>query len=218
MGCCRPQIRQRATGQTSTRQRRTTHPECKPQHPNCGRRPKHCPRTETGSTRVAFVQAPQRSRLWLRNQLRREGRRQHAPSSHNSGTLPRPREKHRSAGRPARTRDRQCTNVQTGPVAGARQSETVHRKPSFRTAFQQRRCIVPIDGWYEWRTEDDVRRPTGSDPRTGTSSRSPAFGRPTSGNGAHGTPCSTWMWPAQDAEKDCEASPRRRIPVRKRLH
>ena len=38
-------------------------------------------------------------------------------------------------------------------------SETVHRKQSLRVAFQKRRCIVPISGWFEWRSEEEVRRP-----------------------------------------------------------
>jgi putative SOS response-associated peptidase YedK len=29
-------------------------------------------------------------------------------------------------------------------------AETVDSKPAFRAAFKRQRCIVPIDGWYEW--------------------------------------------------------------------
>lgn len=44
------------------------------------------------------------------------------------------------------------------PLINAR-SETVHRKPAFREAFVRRRCLLPADGFYEWRREGDVKQP-----------------------------------------------------------
>ena len=38
-------------------------------------------------------------------------------------------------------------------------SETVHEKPAFRAAFRRRRCLVPANGWFEWR-----RTPVGKTP------------------------------------------------------
>ncbi len=35
--------------------------------------------------------------------------------------------------------------------------ETAATKPSFRSAFTRRRCIVPVDGFYEWRAPTDGR-------------------------------------------------------------
>lgn len=38
-------------------------------------------------------------------------------------------------------------------------AETAAEKPSFRAAFKARRCLVPSDGFYEWRTEDGKKQP-----------------------------------------------------------
>ena len=38
-------------------------------------------------------------------------------------------------------------------------AETVAEKPSYRSAFKHRRCVVLADGFYEWRREGDVKVP-----------------------------------------------------------
>ena len=32
-------------------------------------------------------------------------------------------------------------------------AETVHERRAFRAAFKRRRCLIPADGWFEWRKE-----------------------------------------------------------------
>lgn len=38
-------------------------------------------------------------------------------------------------------------------------SETLELKPSFSESFQRRRCLVPADGFYEWRRDKKSRQP-----------------------------------------------------------
>lgn len=38
-------------------------------------------------------------------------------------------------------------------------AETVTVAPAFRDAFRRRRCLVPVDSFYEWRREEGVRQP-----------------------------------------------------------
>ncbi|MBS1852988.1 MAG: SOS response-associated peptidase [Acidobacteria bacterium] len=38
-------------------------------------------------------------------------------------------------------------------------SETVSRLPAFRDAIDSRRCLIPADGFYEWRTLQCVKQP-----------------------------------------------------------
>ena len=50
-----------------------------------------------------------------------------------------------------------------GPGIGSRfinaRAETVHEKPAFRAAFRRQRCLVPANGWFEWRTEREGKQP-----------------------------------------------------------
>jgi len=49
------------------------------------------------------------------------------------------------------------------PAIGSRminaRSETVAEKPSFRSAYKSRRCLILASGFYEWRKEGDSKTP-----------------------------------------------------------
>lgn len=38
-------------------------------------------------------------------------------------------------------------------------AETVHEKPSFRSSFRKKRCLVPVDGYYEWQVRENGKVP-----------------------------------------------------------
>jgi putative SOS response-associated peptidase YedK len=56
------------------------------------------------------------------------------------------------------SRASQCINAK---------AETLEKRPSFSEAFQQRRCIVPADGFYEWSGAKGKRQPLWIHPRAG---------------------------------------------------
>ena len=49
------------------------------------------------------------------------------------------------------------------PQIGSRminaRSETAPGKPSFRRAFRERRCLIPADGFYEWKRTNSTKQP-----------------------------------------------------------
>src|SRR5262249_41276153 len=38
-------------------------------------------------------------------------------------------------------------------------AETVAEKPAFRSAFKHRRCLIPADGFFEWKNEGGRKQP-----------------------------------------------------------
>ena len=49
------------------------------------------------------------------------------------------------------------------PTSGSRlinaRSESLTEKPSFRSAFARRRCLIPADGFYEWDLQGTTKQP-----------------------------------------------------------
>src|SRR3954447_6872101 len=44
------------------------------------------------------------------------------------------------------------------PLINAR-AETIGRQPAFAESFRERRCLIPADGFYEWRGEGERKTP-----------------------------------------------------------
>jgi putative SOS response-associated peptidase YedK len=38
-------------------------------------------------------------------------------------------------------------------------AESVHERPAYRDAFRHRRCLIPVEGFYEWRTSGRNKQP-----------------------------------------------------------
>lgn len=52
-----------------------------------------------------------------------------------------------------------ATDAKVGSRMFNARAETVTRSPAFSRAFQRRRCLVPVDSFYEWKREGTVRQP-----------------------------------------------------------
>ncbi|MGX7824349.1 SOS response-associated peptidase [Actinokineospora sp. 24-640] len=48
-------------------------------------------------------------------------------------------------------------------------SESAAEKPSFKRSLARRRCILPADGWYEWRRDGKDKQPFYTTPKDGSS-------------------------------------------------
>jgi putative SOS response-associated peptidase YedK len=51
-----------------------------------------------------------------------------------------------------------CKDRPKPPPINAK-AETVSKLPMFREAYRKRRCIVPVDGFFEWRAERGAKQP-----------------------------------------------------------
>jgi len=52
---------------------------------------------------------------------------------------------------PSWAKDRRSININA-------RSETVYEKSSFKESYKQRRCIIPINGYYEWKKNENTKQ------------------------------------------------------------
>jgi putative SOS response-associated peptidase YedK len=81
-----------------------------------------------------------------------------------------------------------------GKLINAR-SESVARNASFRRAYAARRCLIPADGWYEWRRSP----PRGTD-KAGRPARQAYFMTPVDGHGLAFAGLYEFWTPPQDPD------------------
>ena len=52
-----------------------------------------------------------------------------------------------------------ATEARVGSRMINARAETITSSPAFRDAFVRKRCLVPVDSFYEWKREGTVRQP-----------------------------------------------------------